>query len=186
MHPYPLEMLDCKRCDLHETRTQVVPGRGNPQSALWLLGEAPGKDEDEQGVAFVGRAGRLLDRCLDRVEVVPEEIFILNVLKCRPPENRNPKEGEMRACLPWLIQQFSMFPHPKVIVAMGRFAIGVLQAKKWNNILKMRVTQQVGHAFKTEAGMLVVPTFHPAYALRNGGAVKDFLVHLRKAKRFAD
>lgn len=180
---YSLEkMLNCTVCKLHKTRTNVVPGRGDPSASLWFAGEAPGRKEDETGQAFVGRAGRLLDRCLEKECIT--YFNIVNILKCRPPDNRDPTELEMQVCTnTWLYAQINEH-NPHVIVAMGRYSIGFFRQYVWKDIRKMRVTDEVMRLpTKTPAGRIVIATYHPAYLLRNADAVMYFLSQLRLAKK---
>jgi DNA polymerase len=174
-------MKQCTACSLHETRLNVVPGRGNFDSTLWLVGEAPGKDEDMQGLAFVGRGGRLLDHCLEQTNI--RDFGIANILKCRPPENRDPEQGEMEVCsVRWLEPQILQH-RPLVIVAMGRYSIGFFRRLEWDAIKKMGVTREVqADPYRTPGGRWVVNQFHPAYVLRNGEVIETFLQRLRIAK----
>jgi uracil-DNA glycosylase family 4 len=155
----------CKACTLCEKRRQTVFGVGNPQAQWMLVGEAPGEDEDREGEPFVGRSGQLLDRMLQavglsRAEAPPEQqVFIANVIKCRPPGNRNPMPEEVAQCEPFLLRQVALV-QPKVILAMGRFAVQSL-LKSSEPIGKLR--GQV-HDY---AGVPLVVTYHPAYLLRN-------------------
>jgi|MudIll2142460700_1097286.scaffolds.fasta_scaffold00022_24 DNA polymerase len=175
------EMLKCTFCELHKTRTNVVIGRGDPTATLWLIGEAPGKDEDATGQAFVGRAGRLLDMCLKKARI--ERFYIANTLKCRPPENRNPTSNETEACTKgWLIPQI-LEHRPLVLVAMGRFSIGFTRGYTWEQTTSMTVGKEVREpAFRTPGGRWVYAAYHPAYLLRNGEAVQSFIDRLRLAR----
>ncbi|MGD9209339.1 MAG: uracil-DNA glycosylase, partial [Desulfobacteraceae bacterium] len=119
----------------------MVPGRGNPSSSLWFVGEAPGRKEDETGVAFVGRAGRLLDRCIEKANIT--SFNTVNLLKCRPPDNRNPTEAEVHVCTnAWLYKQLDEY-NPRVIMALGRFSIGFFKEYTWNQIINMHVTKEI-------------------------------------------
>ena len=175
----------CRRCVLEATRTQVVYGRGTPSSALWFVGEAPGANEDEQGFAFVGRAGRLLDLCLLKKAIT--EFFITNIVKCRPPDNRDPTEDEVKACSPWLLVQRDTF-NPRVIVAMGRYSIGHFLGFSRKETEKMTVGKQVGRVRPCAAdeSIAIMPTYHPAYLLRNGDATKGFLRQIDRARKLCD
>lgn len=147
----------CKLCGLG--RKQVVFGVGNPSADLMFVGEAPGADEDEQGIPFVGRAGQLLTRIIEAIELRRDDVYIANVIKCRPPGNRNPEPDEVLVCEPFLFQQIDIV-RPKVIVALGKFAAqSLLQTDTPITRLRGRV-----HAFR---GAQLVPTFHPAYLLRS-------------------
>lgn len=156
-------------------------GRGNPCATLQLVGEAPGKDEDEIGEAFVGRAGRTLDMCIWKAEL-GEDFFIHNLLKCRPPDNRDPEMHEVQCCRIWLRKHLEAHP-ALVIVAMGRYSVGFFRNYDWKTIKKMRVGKEIKKPFKALDGTVVVPTYHPAYLLRNPEAVPGFIASLRLAKK---
>jgi uracil-DNA glycosylase family 4 len=150
--------LDCTRCPLHTTRTQVVFGAGNPDADLMFIGEAPGRDEDLEGVPFVGRAGQLLTRIIEAIKLKRSDVYIANVLKCRPPENRNPNSAEIALCSPFLYEQIEWVA-PKVICALGRFAcMTLLKSSSALGAMRGRV-----HEFQ---GVPVVVTYHPAALLR--------------------
>jgi DNA polymerase len=153
------DLGDCQRCGLGKTRQCLVFGVGNPQARLVLVGEAPGREEDEKGEPFVGEAGRLLDRILFAMGLQRDEVYICNVLKCRPPDNRNPEAGEVATCEPFLIRQLAAI-RPQVIVALGLFAVQTLLQSKVP-IGKVRGTWQ------QYQGIPLMPTYHPAYLLRN-------------------
>jgi DNA polymerase len=153
----------CTRCKLAQGRTTIVFGSGSPGARLVVIGEGPGQDEDLQGLPFVGRAGQLLTRMLDSVGITRDEVYICNVVKCRPPGNRNPEADEISACAPFLRDQLAAI-RPAVICALGTFAAQhVLQTKEPISRLRGRA-----HPW---GGALVVPTFHPAFLLRNPGPV---------------
>ena len=149
----------CTLCSLSEQRKNIVFGAGNPQARLVLVGEAPGRDEDEKGYPFVGEAGKLLEKILLAMNLSREEVYICNVLKCRPPGNRDPQPGEIAACEPFLKQQLALI-QPELIVTLGRFAAQEL-LKTTTPIGKLR-----GQWHEYE-GIPLMPTFHPAYLLRN-------------------
>lgn len=159
-------MIDgCRQCSLNVTRTRTVPGQGNPQPEVLFIGEAPGEDEDLQGLAFVGRAGQLLTRMIQAMGFTREEVFIANILKCRPPNNRPPLPEEMTVCLPFLKAQIAILK-PKVIVALGGTAVkGLLQSE-------LTISRLRGQ-WHTYEGIPLMPTFHPSYLLRNESAKKD-------------
>lgn len=166
---------DCDRCKLHRLgRRQVVFGVGNPNARLMFVGEAPGRDEDEQGIPFVGRAGQLLTKMIEAMGYRREDVYIANVIKCRPPENRNPMPDEVAACEPFLFRQVEAI-RPAVIVALGTFAAQAL-LKTMDSISKLR-----GRVF-TYGGARLVPTFHPAYLLRSPERKRDAWEDLKKAK----
>ena len=156
------EIGDCRRCKLSPHRTHLVFGVGNPHARLVFVGEAPGRDEDVQGEPFVGRAGQLLTEIVTRgMRLRREEVYIANVIKCRPPENRNPEPDEVASCEPFLLRQLELIG-PEVIVALGKFATQTLLRTK------APITQLRGRWFDYH-GIKLMPTFHPAYLLRNPG-----------------
>lgn len=154
----------CTMCRLSQTRTQVVFGVGEPDSQLMFVGEAPGRNEDLEGVPFVGRAGRLLDSLLDEVGIPRDTVYIANVLKCRPPNNRDPQPDEIDACKGYLRQQIRLI-RPRVVVTLGNFATKLL-LNTTTGITRLR-----GQAFPWWLGATLIPTFHPAAALRGGEKV---------------
>jgi uracil-DNA glycosylase len=168
--PAFLELRDsamkCTACRLAETRTNVVFGVGDPGASLMLVGEAPGKNEDLQGEPFVGAAGQLLDELLAGIGIRREEVYIANVLKCRPPGNRDPKEDEVDSCKGYLREQIRMI-HPDVVVTLGNFATRLLTPTE-TGITRMR-----GQRINWWLGATLIPTFHPAAALRGRPQVKD-------------
>lgn len=160
------EVADCRACRLCEKRKQVVPGQGHPHPEIMFIGEGPGADEDEQGLAFVGRAGQLLTSIIQAMGYTRDEVFIGNVVKCRPPDNRTPAPDEMAACLPYLARQIDLLK-PKLIVALGATAV-----KGLFNDEKIAITKQRGN-WMNYRGIDVMPTFHPAYLLRNPPAKRE-------------
>jgi DNA polymerase len=157
---------DCQRCKLAGGRRNIVFGQGNPNARLMFVGEAPGGEEDVQGLAFVGRAGQLLTDIIEKGLKIPrKDVFIVNVLKCRPPENRNPEPDEIMACQPFLEKQIEVI-RPTVIVGLGKFA-GQWLLKTAEPISRIR--GRVGDY----NGIKVVPTYHPAFLLRNPSAKKE-------------
>jgi DNA polymerase len=155
------EASRCTRCGLARGRTQVVYGTGHPDADLMFIGEGPGFHEDKQGEPFVGAAGQLLNRMLGEIGLVRDQVYIANIVKCRPPGNRDPRPDEIEACTPWLVEQISLI-QPSVIVTLGNFATKfVLQTQTGITRLRGRV-----HAWH---GRTVVPTFHPAAILHGGG-----------------
>ncbi len=166
------QALECRRCGLCETRTQVVFGVGNPQAEVMIIGEGPGRDEDEQGLPFVGRSGQLLDKLLEHVGLSRKSnLYIANMVKCRPPQNRDPKPEEIEQCLGWLRNQTYLIK-PKIIVCVGRIAATSIIDPGF------KVTRQHGE-FIDRNGTLLMGTFHPAALLRNPGnkpaALEDML-----------
>jgi DNA polymerase len=160
----------CTRCPLAESRTQVVFGVGDPDADLMFVGEAPGRDEDLQGEPFVGRSGKLLDKLvLEEMGLTREQFYIGNVLKCRPPGNRDPKPDEIASCRPYLEQQIELIK-PRVVITLGNFATKLL-LDTTDGITKVR-----GHVYAYGDAALV-PTFHPSAALQGGGG--DVLAKMR-------
>jgi uracil-DNA glycosylase family 4 len=157
---------DCTRCKLHALgRKQIVFGVGNPQADLMFVGEAPGADEDIQGIPFVGRAGQLLTKIIEAIGLKREDVYIANVIKCRPPQNRNPEPDEVETCEPFLFQQIDIIK-PKVIVALGKFGAQTL-LRTLDPISRLR-----GRVFDYR-GAKLIPTFHPAYLLRNPSSKRE-------------
>ena len=152
------ELGDCQRCDLCQTRKNIVFGVGNPQASLVFVGEAPGGDEDVQGEPFVGAAGQLLTKMIEAMGFSRDTVYICNVIKCRPPGNRNPEPDEVAACEPFLKKQLAAL-RPRVIVALGKFAAHCLLRTE-TPITRLRGT------WGTYEGIATMPTFHPAYLLR--------------------
>ena len=159
------ELGDCQRCKLAGGRRNIVFGQGSPTAALMFIGEAPGADEDEQGLAFVGKAGQLLTRIIEAMGLRREEVWIGNILKCRPPGNRNPEPDEVLSCQPFLEKQIAAI-RPKVLVGLGKFgAQWLLKTAEPISRLRGRLGEY--------GGIPVMPTYHPAYLLRNPDAKKD-------------
>jgi DNA polymerase len=153
------ELGDCKRCKLCNGRTQIVFGVGNPKAELVFVGEGPGADEDAQGVPFVGKAGQLLTKMIEAMQFRRDEVYICNVVKCRPPNNRNPEPEEIEACEPFLKAQLAAI-RPQVIVALGKFAAQTL-LRDSTPITRLR------GQWRVYQGIPLMPTFHPAYLLRS-------------------
>lgn len=174
----------CVKCALHETRTKVVFGVGDPNADLMFIGEAPGADEDRQGEPFVGRAGQLLTQIIEGgMKRKRSEVYIANVLKCRPPGNRNPQPTEVETCSPYLIRQIELV-QPKVIMALGSFAAQMLLDTKTGitrlrgefhacNVPGLRVPPH-------RTPPVIMPTYHPAYLLRNPGAKREVWEDIQK------
>lgn len=158
--------LACTACRLSETRTNVVFGVGDPSARLMLVGEAPGKNEDLQGEPFVGAAGGLLDELLATIGISRAEAYIANVLKCRPPGNRDPREDEIDCCKGYLREQIRLI-HPEVVITLGNFATKLLLATETG------ITRLRGKRFEWWLGATLIPTFHPAAALRGRPQVRD-------------
>jgi uracil-DNA glycosylase len=164
----------CTKCGLSATRRTVVFGEGSEHAELLFVGEAPGEEEDRQGRPFVGRAGKLLDQMIERIGVKRADVFICNVLKCRPPNNRDPEPAEADACKPYLYAQIELI-HPRIICTLGKHAYNTLLGvdEKITRI-RGRLTQ-----FK---GVTLLPTYHPSFLLRNQTAIKDAYEDMEKLK----
>ncbi|MFO7766546.1 MAG: uracil-DNA glycosylase [Pelovirga sp.] len=181
--PAPLQTLDglkteaeqCRRCPLAATRTKVVFGRGNPLAEVVFVGEAPGFEEDRQGLPFVGEAGRLLERIIFSMGLSVKDVYICNLIKCRPPGNRNPAAEEVTACRPYLERQLTLL-EPQVIVTLGRFAAQSLLE------VQTPVSRLRGNWYQYQ-GIAVMPTFHPAYLLRSPAEKKRVWEDMKKVKR---
>jgi DNA polymerase len=170
---------DCSRCKLHTLgRRQVVFGVGNPKAALMFVGEAPGADEDIQGEPFVGRAGQLLTKIIEAIGLRRDDVYIANVIKCRPPGNRNPEPDEVEQCEPFLFRQIDLIK-PTVIVALGKFAAQSL----------LRTTEPItrirGREYQYRDAILM-PTYHPAYLLRNPASKREVWEDMKRVKAILD
>ncbi|HET7216731.1 MAG TPA: uracil-DNA glycosylase, partial [Vicinamibacterales bacterium] len=166
---------DCTRCKLHRLgRKQIVFGVGNPSADLMFVGEAPGADEDVQGIPFVGRAGQLLTKIIEAIGLTRDEVYIANVIKCRPPENRNPEPDEVESCEPFLFRQIDDIK-PRVIVALGTFAAKAL-LKTQDPISRLR-----GRVYDYR-GAKLIPTFHPAFLLRSPDRKRDVWEDMKKVR----
>ncbi len=177
---FDISIRDCQQCQLASTRTQVVFGVGNPNAAIMFIGEAPGFYEDKQGEPFVGAAGKLLTELLELAGLFRKDVYIANVIKCRPPDNRNPMPDEIETCKPFLMRQIELI-NPKVICTLGNFAIRTMLGKQ------VSITKIRGQHFDIQ-GFHVLPMLHPAAALYQGSfraliqedfhALKTFLDNL--------
>jgi uracil-DNA glycosylase len=166
---------DCRRCKLCSMgRSQVVFGVGNPKARLMFVGEAPGEEEDKRGEPFVGRAGQLLTKIIEAIGLTREQVYIANVIKCRPPGNRNPEADEVEQCEPYLFRQIDVIK-PRVIVPLGKFAAQSL-LKTMDPITRVR-----GKQFDYR-GAVMIPTFHPAYLLRNPSAKREVWEDMKKVR----
>ena len=165
---------ECTRCKLHTGRTNLVFGVGDPEADLMFVGEAPGRDEDLQGEPFVGRAGQLLTKIIASIGLSRSDVYIANVIKCRPPNNRNPEADEVGTCEPFLFQQVDAV-RPRVVIALGAFAIRTL----------LRTSQPIsalrGQVFDYR-GAKLVPTFHPAFLLRSPDRKRDVWEDMKKVR----
>ncbi|GAB6946586.1 type-4 uracil-DNA glycosylase [Vulcanisaeta sp. JCM 16161] len=182
-------MLNCTKCKLHLSRRRVVPGEGPLNAKIMIIGEAPGEKEDEEGRPFVGAAGQLLTKLLNSVGIRREEVYITNVVKCRPPNNRDPEPDEIEACRPYLVTQILMI-RPQIIVCLGRHSAREILTmagypeKSVSNISSIR-----GKVFSAKLGDLnvkVLPTYHPAAALYNPRLRSIIEEDLRKVKALLD
>ena len=164
------EVATCTLCRLSETRTQAVFARGAPDAGLMFIGEGPGAEEDRQGLPFVGRSGQLLDRLIvEELGLDPSQVQVTNVVRCRPPGNRDPQDDEIAACRPYLERQLDLV-RPAVVVTLGNFAARFMLETSEG------VTRLRGRTYPCRGGVLV-PTYHPSFVLRNGGG--DQLVQMR-------
>lgn len=153
------ELGKCTLCDLHRARNNIVFGQGNPDALLMFIGEAPGGDEDMQGMPFVGKAGQLLTKIIEAIKLKRKDVYIANILKCRPPNNRDPEPGEIELCKYFLQKQIDII-RPGIICTLGRIATGVILGND------MSISKARGRFHKI-GDMLVMPTYHPSYLLRN-------------------
>lgn len=166
----------CPRCKLSKSRTNIVFGQGSAKAELMFVGEAPGRDEDERGLAFVGKAGQLLTKIIEAMGMKREDVWIGNVLKCRPPNNRNPEPDEVATCRPFLHEQIRLIG-PRVIVTLGTFAAqAILETDEPIGRLRGR--------WRTARGVKVMPTFHPAFLLRSPERKKDVWEDMKLVRDF--
>ena len=168
------DLGECTRCKLHGGRTNLVFGVGSPAADLVFVGEAPGRDEDRQGIPFVGRAGQLLTRIIAAIGLSRDEVYIANVIKCRPPNNRNPEPDEVATCEPFLFRQLDVI-RPRVVVALGGFAIRTLLETD------EAVSRLRGRVFDYR-GAKLVPTFHPAFLLRSPERKRDVWEDMKRVR----
>jgi uracil-DNA glycosylase family 4 len=166
------ELGDCKRCKLHRGRKTIVFGEGNEKATLMLIGEGPGYDEDVQGRPFVGKAGQLLTKILQSINLPREEVYIANIIKCRPPQNRNPELDEIQSCSPFLMKQIHVI-QPKIICALGTFSTQTLLKTD------AKITALRGKVYDLE-GIKVMPTYHPAFLLRNPERKREVWEDMKK------
>ena len=172
------KICECQKCALGKTRTKFVFGVGNPNADAMLIGEAPGRDEDLQGEPFVGRAGKLLNDILKAVHFAREDVYIANILKCRPPNNRDPLPGEMETCIPYLHKQIELIK-PKIILCLGRVAANGLLNKK----LSLGQLRESTYDFN---GIKVMATYHPAALLRNPNWKRGCWEDVQKFRKYYD
>ncbi len=169
------ELGECTRCKLHRNRRHIVFGSGNPDAQLVFVGEGPGEEEDRQGKPFVGRAGQLLTKIINSINLSREEVYIANIIKCRPPQNRNPEPDEIRACEPFLVKQLDVI-QPRIICALGTFAAQTLLETD------ERISRLRGKFIPYRTGKLIA-TFHPAYLLRNPQRKRDVWEDMKMIRR---
>ncbi|MGD9486909.1 MAG: uracil-DNA glycosylase [Calditrichaceae bacterium] len=174
LEKFYLEIKDCSKCPLGETRKNFVFGTGNPKARIMFVGEAPGREEDEKGIPFVGKAGKLLDKMLDTIGLKRDDIYIANILKCRPPNNRDPHPDEVALCEPYLKRQLEMIS-PEILVALGRISAQVL-LKRNDSLSKLRQDVQIYEDIP------FVVTYHPAALLRNPQWKRNVWQDLKKIK----
>jgi len=172
------QIKDCRLCPLGNTRTKFVFGAGNPNADIMLIGEAPGAEEDKAGVPFVGRAGKLLNDILKAINLERDEIYIANILKCRPPKNRDPKPEERAACMPYLLKQIDLIK-PKMILCLGRIAANTLLGTN-DSLTKLRERVHEFH------GVTMMATFHPAALLRNPNWKRPVWEDVQKFRKMYD
>ena len=168
------EITNCQKCRLCAARTRAVPGEGSPHARLMFIGEGPGRDEDLTGRPFVGRAGQLLDKMIAAIGLSREEVYIANVVKCRPPQNRAPEMDEVAACMPYLRAQVGLI-RPQVIVLLGSSALGAILGPEH------RITRERG-AWIERKGVFFMPTFHPAALLRDESKKRPVWEDLKKVR----
>lgn len=168
------ELGECTRCKLHGGRIQIVFGVGDPNADLMFIGEAPGADEDRQGEPFVGKAGQLLTKIIAAIDLSREQVYIANILKCRPPDNRDPQPDEVTSCEPFLFKQIEAI-QPMMIVALGKYAAQTLLRST------VPISRLRGHFFSYH-GVPLMPTFHPAYLLHNPGGKREVWEDMQKVR----
>ncbi len=171
LHTFNEQVASCPKCALSKTRTKAVPGSGNPNADIVFIGEGPGFNEDQQGLPFVGQAGKFLDELLASINLRREDVYICNVIKCRPPNNRDPQSEEIAACAPWLEQQLDIIK-PRVIVTLGRFSM--------SQYFKGESIGRIHGQPKEIAGQLVVPMYHPAAALHQASLRSTIMDDFKK------
>lgn len=165
----------CVKCELSKTRNNIVFGEGNPSSELMFIGEAPGAEEDSTGRPFVGRAGQLLTKIIESINLKRDDVYIANIIKCRPPQNRNPFEEEIKQCAPFLKEQIRII-RPKIICTLGKFSTEFIIGTDKGTISAVR-----GKEFYYN-GITVIPTYHPSYLLRNPDAKRDVWEDMKKIR----
>lgn len=178
------QIATCQRCALHETRTNTVPGEGDVNANIMFIGEAPGKNEDEQGVPFIGRAGNIFNRLLESVGMTRDDIYLCNIIKCRPPDNRNPQAGEIKACAGSLDIQIQVVD-PLVIGTLGNFSTMYVLEKF--GVPLQKISQLAGHVIDVDTAFgpkKILPLFHPAVATYSPKKIDVLLEHFQIFKAF--
>ena len=170
--------MQCKKCQLHKTRINIVHGQGNNKSNIILIGEAPGKNEDLQGIPFIGRAGKLLDELLSHINLTRKDVYTTNTVKCRPPNNRNPTTEEIKACTPHLDREIAQIK-PKIIIPLGTFASKYILEKYNFKFTTIGVCH--GKKFYTP-DLIIIPFYHPAAAIYNQKLKPELFKDIRKVK----
>lgn len=168
--------INCQKCKLYKTRKNIVFGVGNPNAKIMFIGEGPGGDEDVQGEPFVGKAGQLMNKAFDILEIKREDVYIANIIKCRPPQNRDPEEDEIAACMDYLRNQV-MIIKPKIIVLLGRIALHSILGKEYK-------ISDVRGKWIEKKGIMYMPTWHPAALLRDETKKIEFLKDLKQVIKF--
>lgn len=168
--------INCQKCKLYKTRKNIVFGVGNPNAKIMFIGEGPGGDEDAQGEPFVGKAGQLMNKAFDILEIKREDVYIANIIKCRPPQNRDPEEDEIVACMDYLRNQV-MIIKPKIIVLLGRIALHSILGKEYK-------ISDVRGKWIEKKGIMYMPTWHPAALLRDETKKIEFLKDLKQVIKF--
>jgi len=167
---------DCQRCRLHSSRRNIVFGVGNPDARLVFVGEAPGADEDVQGEPFVGKAGQLLTRIIEAIKLKRSEVYIANVVKCRPPGNRDPQDDEIQTCIPFLKKQLAVI-QPRIICTLGRYSTQALLETREG------ITALRGRFHELQNGMKVMPTYHPSFLLRYPEKKREVWEDMQKVQK---
>ena len=171
------EISRCERCPLHRNRTNTVPGKGPEDADIVILGEGPGENEDRRGIPFIGRAGKVLTESLREAGKERGEVFITNVVKCRPPDNRDPKVGEIESCFPYLERQLEIV-RPELVLPLGNSAVKAVLGRKGITDIRGQIIEKDGHRY--------FPTYHPAATLYNRKLRPQFVKDLKKAIRIAE
>jgi len=174
-------VADCRKCPLHQTATNPVPGDGNPKADIVFIGEAPGAQEDLQGLPFVGNSGKLLDKLLDTISVNRADVFICNILKHRPPGNRDPQPPEIKVCVPYLKAQLETI-RPKIIITLGRFSLNYFFPDDSISRVHGQIRKLVWH----DLDLTIIPVYHPSAGLRNGGMLTALQNDFLKIREYLD